>query len=75
MAFIGGKGEVAKEGKFRTRIKKEKGNKFWEEGKYLVPKGYDKKDIPEKKECCPFALTKDCAHKRQEIPRWSQHGY
>ena len=42
------KGEAAKQGKFWTRIKKEKRNKFWEEGKYLVPEGYEKKDIPEK---------------------------
>ena len=51
------KGEAAKQGKFWTRIKKEKRNKIWEEGKYLVPEGYEKKDIPEKKECCPFELV------------------
>ena len=77
MAYVGEghptrKSKAAMERKFPTGIKKENGNKFWEEGKYLVPEGYEKKDIPEKKECCPFELVQDLS---QEIPRWSQYGY
>ena len=61
------KGEAAKEGKFRTRIKREE--------KYLVPGGYEKKRHFREKECCPFALVQDFAPKSQVIPRWSQYGY